>query len=149
MSNAEDIIKAVEEKNQLFHGEYKEALEKTGNEYKESIVKMDKRLDAIQEGQDKLEKSSKAQTISKEMQRDESNQKQCAEFVKSIRAIASEKITHFKTNEMESELRILKAILRNNLTRIEFVLILLHRRLINLKQLTMLGPLQKKWNSLF
>jgi HK97 family phage major capsid protein len=102
MSDAQDIIKEIEAKNQLFHGEYKEALEKTGNEYKESIVKMDAKFDTIQETMDKIEKSSKVQTISKEMQKDESNRKQCAEFVKGLRDMVQNQHAIIKTNEMVS-----------------------------------------------
>lgn len=102
MSEAQDIIKAVEEKNQLFHGEYKSALEKQGNDHKEAIEKMDTRFSEIQDSMDKLEKSAKAQTISKEMQRDDSNRKQCAEFVKGLRDMIQNSQAVIKTNEMAS-----------------------------------------------
>ena len=102
MSEAQDIIKAVEEKNQLFHGEYKSALEKQGNDQKEAIEKMDTRFTEIQDSMDKLEKSAKAQTISKEMQRDDSNRKQCAEFVKGLRDMIQNSQAVIKTNEMAS-----------------------------------------------
>ncbi len=102
MSEAQDIIKAIEEKNQIFHGEYKEALDKQGNEYKESIVKMDAKLNELQDTQDKLEKSIKAQTIAKEMDATESNRKQVAEFAKNLRALKKGEMPAFETEEMKS-----------------------------------------------
>ena len=102
MSEAQDIIKAVEEKNQLFHGEYKSALEKQGNEQKEAVEKMDARFNEIQDSQDKLEKSIKAQTVSKDMEKTASNRKQCAEFVKGLRDMIQNSQAVIKTNEMAS-----------------------------------------------
>jgi len=105
MSELTDIKTLITEKMTLTE-EYKKELkadsEAKSAEHKEAIVKMDARFDGIQESMDKIEKSTKVQTISKEMQRDESNLKQCAEFAKSLRDIAKKSIDHFHTNEMKS-----------------------------------------------
>lgn len=104
MSDKDEIIKAFDEKSNLFHGEYKDALEKQGNEHKETVEKIDKKMDAVEDTILKLEKSIKSQTVSADISNDEHKRKQMAEFAKGLRDIASKKIDHFKTDDFKSTL---------------------------------------------
>jgi len=105
MSELNDIKTLITEKMTITE-EYKKELkadsESKSTEHKEAIDKIDKRFDGIQDSMDKLEKSAKAQTISKEMQRDDSNRKQCAEFAKGLRDMVQNSQGVIKTNEMAS-----------------------------------------------
>lgn len=102
MSESQDIIKLIKDQNQLMSGEYKDAIAKAGNEQKEAIEKMDQKLNDMADQQLKMEKSVKAQTVVAGMSDDEHKRKQCAEFVKGLRDIASGSLQQFKTDEFKS-----------------------------------------------
>jgi len=105
MSELNDIKTLITEKMTITE-EYKKELkadsESKSTEHKEAIDKIDKRFDAIQDSMDKLEKSAKSQTISKDMEKTASNRKQCAEFVKGLRDMIQNSQAVIKTNEMAS-----------------------------------------------
>ena len=105
MSELNDIKTLITEKMTIteeYRKELKADNESQSTEHKESIDKIDKRFDAIQDSQDKLEKSIKAQTVSKDMEKTASNRKQCAEFVKGLRDMVQNSQAVIKTNEMAS-----------------------------------------------
>ena len=102
MSDAQDVIKLIKDQNQVFEGELKQAITKVGNEYKEEVEKIDQKLNDMADSQLKLEKSIKSQTITAGMSDDEHKRKQCSEFVKGLRDIASGSLQQFKTDEFKS-----------------------------------------------